>query len=60
MLELSDGIRGHAFFILLLNFNLFDGNQGFGVISKVTKKDIGIGTFTELFACFLSNDKSGV
>ena len=53
MLEVPDGIRGHAFFILLLNFDLLDGDQGLGIIPKVAKIDIGIGTFTELLACFL-------
>src|SRR5277367_5879004 len=53
MLEFPNGIRSHAFFILLLNFDLLDGNQGLGIIPKVTKIDIGIGTFTELLPCFL-------
>ncbi len=57
MLEFSDGIGSHPFFILLLNLNLLDGDQGLWVISKVTKVDVGIGTFTKLLACSLSNEE---
>ena len=50
MLELADGVGGHAFAVLFLDLDLLDGDEGGGVGAEAAEEDDGVGTLTELFA----------
>ncbi|EGY17724.1 F-box protein pof6 [Verticillium dahliae VdLs.17] len=50
MLELADGVGGHALAVFLLDLDLLDGHEGGGVGSQAAEEDDGIGTLAELLA----------
>lgn len=49
--EFADGVWGHAFGVLFLDFYLLDSNEFGWICAEVTEVDICIGSFTELLPC---------
>jgi hypothetical protein len=48
--EFADSIGGETFCVFFLDFDFFDGNEFGRVGFEVAEIDVGIGSFTELFA----------
>jgi hypothetical protein len=48
--EFADSIGGETFCVFFLDFDFFDGDEFGRVGVEVAEIDVGIGSFTELFA----------
>lgn len=50
VLELADGVGGHALGVFLLDLDLLDGHELVGIGAQVAQVDVGVGPFSEFAA----------